>query len=62
MPPTTMQSIEKIQSRLAQLNKPIITKSDILYLEELERKEAQRLNLDEYKWATNTEMLRVINK
>lgn len=62
MPPTSMQSIEKIQSRLAQLNKPIITKSDILYLEELERKEAQRLNLDEYKWATNTEMLRVINK
>jgi ferredoxin--NADP+ reductase len=62
IPPISMQSLEKIQDRLAQLNKPIITKSDILYLEELERKEAQRLNLDEYKWATNTEMLRLIKQ
>ncbi len=43
--------------RLSQLGKPVITKDDILRLEAVEQAEAERQGLEEFKFASNEEML-----
>jgi ferredoxin--NADP+ reductase len=45
---------------LSALGKPIVTKENIKKLEEMENEEAQRLGLEEFKYATNDEMLKAI--
>lgn len=49
-----------LAARLSQLNKPIITKEDVKRLEEVEAEEAKRRGLEEFKFASNEEMLRAM--
>ena len=51
-----------IRSRLAQLDKHVITKKDWQKLEMVEEAEAERQGLEEYKFASNDEMMAVIEK
>ena len=51
-----------IKEFLRNLRKPIISKHDLRRLEEIEYERAQQLNLEEFKFATNEEMLEVIRQ
>jgi ferredoxin--NADP+ reductase len=51
-----------IRSRLAQLDKHLVTKAEWQQLEMVEQAEAERRGLDEYKFASNDEMMEVIEK
>jgi ferredoxin--NADP+ reductase len=51
-----------IRSRLAQLDKHLVTKAEWQQLELVEQAEAERRGLDEYKFASNDEMMAVIEK
>ncbi len=51
-----------LRRHLEHLDKPIITKEDVKHLEEVEREEAARLGLEEFKFKTNEEMLQAIRK
>lgn len=46
-----------LKQRLAQLGKPVVTKDDIARLEAVERAEAERQGLEDFKFAKNEEML-----
>jgi ferredoxin/flavodoxin---NADP+ reductase len=50
-------TLAALQARLSQLSKPVITKDDILRLEAVEQAEAERQGLEEFKFASNEEML-----
>jgi ferredoxin--NADP+ reductase len=50
-------TLAALQARLSQLGKPVITKEDILRLEAVEQAEAERQGLEEFKFASNEEML-----
>jgi len=55
---TNVQAVqENFKLLLHKVTKPIVTKEDILRLEETERAEAERLMLEEFKFGTNEEML-----
>ena len=51
-----------IRSQLNQLHKHLVTKEEWQKLEMIEKTEAERLGLEEYKFASNDEMLAVIEK
>ena len=51
-----------LRQHLQRLGKPIITKDDWKCLEQVEREEATRLGLEEFKFKTNEEMLQAIQK
>lgn len=51
-----------LRQHLQRLSKPIITKDDWKCLEQVEREEAARLGLEEFKFKTNEEMLQAIQK
>ncbi len=51
-----------IRSRLAQLDKHLVTKDEWQQLEMVEQSEAERRGLDEYKFASNDEMMAIIEK
>lgn len=62
-------SAEEIEARVAafrhyleDLDKPIVTRDDWLRLEEIERAEAERRGVPEFKFATTEEMLAVLGK
>ncbi len=50
-------TLAALQARLSQLGKPVIIKDDILRLEVVEQAEAERQGLEEFKFASNEEML-----
>ncbi len=50
-------AVERLQVLLAKIQKPVVTKSDVQRLEEAELAEAQQRMLEEYKFASNEEML-----
>lgn len=52
--------LEAITTRIKGLRKPAITKDDIHRLETVEAEEAQKRGLEEFKFATNEEMLRAM--
>jgi ferredoxin--NADP+ reductase len=52
-----MGSIEALESRLSRLNKPVVLKSDWRNLVKVEQKIAKEQSLDEFKYASNEEML-----
>jgi ferredoxin--NADP+ reductase len=54
--------LETFRGRLANLDKPIITKSQWERLETQEQAEATRLGLDEFKFRSNEEMLAAIER
>jgi ferredoxin/flavodoxin---NADP+ reductase len=49
--------LNDLKKRLILLDKPVITKADLKKLEEMERCEAERQGLEEYKCCSNAEML-----
>lgn len=54
--------LAELNQHLARLDKPVITKDDLRYLEQAERAEAARLGLEEFKFKTNQEMLQAIQR
>jgi ferredoxin--NADP+ reductase len=50
-------TLAALQARLSGLGKPVITKEDILRLEAVEQAEAEQQGLEEFKFASNEEML-----
>lgn len=54
--------LEDLHHRLNLLDKQIITQKELKILEEVERCEAQRLELEDYKFSSNKEMLAAIEK
>ena len=59
LPPgaVTMTAVEALKQRLFSLGKPVIVKDDILRLEAVEQAEAEKQGLEEFKFASNEEML-----
>ena len=53
-------SLETITAKVKGLQKPAITKDDIRRLEAVEAEEAQKRGLEEFKFASNEEMLRAM--
>lgn len=52
--------LKAIETRLMSLGKPIVRKSDLPRLEAAEQAEARRLGVEEFKFASNEEMLKVM--
>ena len=52
---------QDLQSKLHSLGRPVITKDQVWKLEAFERREAERLSLEDFKFKTNAEMLDVIS-
>lgn len=53
-------NLETITAKVKGLQKPAVTKDDIRRLEAVEAEEAQKRGLEEFKFATNEEMLRAM--
>ena len=56
------QVMQKLDSRLRQLDKPVVTKQDWQRLELVEQDEAEKRGLEAFKFKSNEEMLAVIKK
>jgi len=54
--------VAKLEARLSQLEKPVVTKEDWQRLEEVEQAEAEKRELEAFKFGTNEEMLAAINR
>jgi ferredoxin--NADP+ reductase len=54
--------VDEIIENLAAIKKPLITKEDLIVLEEHEIKKAAQLNVPDYKYASNLEMLKAIGR
>ena len=52
--------LDRITTKMKGLNKPVVTKEDIRKLEAVEQAEAQKRGLEEFKFATNEEMLQAM--
>lgn len=53
-------NLEAVAAKMKSLKKPIVTKADIQKLEAVEAAEAQKRGLEEFKFATNDEMLQAM--
>ena len=51
----------QVRERMVQLGKPVIDKQALQRLDELEREHAADLSVAAFKFATNEEMLHVLN-
>jgi len=51
---------QELQSKLQSLGRSVITKDQVWKLEAFERREAERLELEDFKLKTNAEMLDII--
>ena len=58
--PPAHASAEAVTAKMKGLSKPIITKDDIKRLEAVEAEEAKKRGLEEFKFATNEEMLQAM--
>jgi ferredoxin/flavodoxin---NADP+ reductase len=52
--------VEAVTAKLKGLNKPIVTKDDLKRLEPIEEEEAKKRGLEEFKFASNEEMLQAM--
>jgi ferredoxin/flavodoxin---NADP+ reductase len=59
-PPLESVNPDALMRRLEQFGKPVVTKADVKRLEEVERVEAKNLGLEEFKYASNQEMLEAL--
>lgn len=55
-------SVDLIIEKLTTLKQPVIIKQDIIKLEEIENERAVQLGLPEFKYASNSEMLKAIGR
>ncbi|HET7145086.1 MAG TPA: FAD-dependent oxidoreductase [Anaerolineales bacterium] len=53
-------SLEAVTAKMKGLNKPIVSKDDLKRLEPIEEEEAKKRGLEEFKFASNEEMLQVM--
>ena len=53
-------NLEEVAEKMKSLSKPIVTKENILTLEAVEAAEAQKRGLEEFKFATNEDMLQAM--
>jgi ferredoxin--NADP+ reductase len=56
----TVANLEAVAEKIKSLSKPIITKENIKKLEAVEAAEAQKRGVEEFKFATNEEMLQAM--
>jgi ferredoxin--NADP+ reductase len=54
------QGIQSVTAKMKSLNKPVITKEDIKRLEAIEAEETKKRGLEEFKFASNEEMLQAM--
>lgn len=52
--------LDKFHNRLSRLDKPIVTKDHLPGLEKAEKEEAVKLGLEDFKFSTNIEMLKIM--
>ena len=60
LPSFTKTTLQDIDRRIAQIEKPIVRKADLSRLIQIENEKAQELGLEEYKYKSNQEMLKAI--
>ena len=60
LPPVETFNLDLVRQKMASLEKPVITKEDWQKLEKIEQVEAQQRGLEEFKFGTNEEMLKVM--
>ncbi len=58
--PSIEPRLDDVASKMKSLPKPVITKTELHKLEEIEGAEAQRLGQEEFKFASNEEMLQAL--
>lgn len=58
--PPVQPNLQRVAEKLKSLPKPVITKAELKKLETVEEAEAQKQGLQEFKFATNEEMLQAI--
>jgi len=58
--PLEVVPLEKIRKHLAAACKTVVTRTELLRLEAIERQQAQQLGLEEFKFTSNQEMLEAI--
>ncbi|MFZ1041076.1 MAG: FAD-dependent oxidoreductase [Anaerolineales bacterium] len=56
----TVPNLEEVAEKMKSISKPIVTKENILTLEAVEAAEAQKRGLEEFKFATNEDMLQAM--
>ena len=61
VPPNRMPVIEQVRDTMLRLAKPVVDKQALQRLTELEQARARELNAPSYKFATNQEMLQVLD-
>jgi ferredoxin--NADP+ reductase len=57
---TTAVNVETVTAKVKGLGKPVVTRDDIKRLEAIEAEEAAKRGLEEFKFATNEEMLQAM--
>jgi ferredoxin--NADP+ reductase len=55
-------ALDEFRARISQMDKHVVTKSEWQRLEAIERAEAERLGLEEYKFGSNAEMMKAIEE
>ena len=55
-----VSGLEKVSAKIKSLPKPVVSGEDIQRLEVAEAQEAEKKGLEEYKFASNEEMLRAM--
>ncbi|HTP03340.1 MAG TPA: FAD-dependent oxidoreductase [Anaerolineales bacterium] len=58
--PTAMPNLDEVGKKMKSLGKPIITKDELHRLESMEAAEAQKRGAEEFKFASNEEMLQAL--
>ncbi len=60
LPAFTTTTLQDIDRRISQIEKPIVRKDDLSKLIQIENEKAQELGVEEYKYKSNQEMLKAI--
>jgi len=60
LPSYTSTTLEEVDSRVSQIEKPVVRKADLARLNQIETEKAEELGVEEYKYKSNQEMLKAI--
>jgi hypothetical protein len=58
--PPVQPALDEVAKKVGTLQKPVITKEDVRRLEGIEAAEAQKRGAEEFKFASNEEMLQAL--
>jgi len=58
----TEETLRKFREIMQELKKPVVNKDDYRHLQQIENTEAERLDVDEFKFSSQEEMLEIITK